>query len=165
MAWTSHTHATPRCCAERPRLSQTLAVCERYIYWQGKATAEQSDPAASSSRAYAWFSRCASGPRVSPLQTSRTPEQEQRSRCSRERSRASPMMSEEDPFTLVQVPRRPRAHPCASRLLQPATVPGARRRRRAAHSWTCRHSSRTGESCRRQRLRWTIPRRTRSRCT
>ena len=31
---------------------------------------------------------------------------------------ASPMMSEEDPFTLVQVPRRPRAHPCASRLLR-----------------------------------------------
>ena len=28
------------------------------------------------------------------------------------------MMSEEDPFTLVQVPRRPRAHPCASRLLR-----------------------------------------------
>ena len=34
------------------------------------------------------------------------------------------MMSEEDPFTLVQVLRRPRAHPCASRLLR------ARRRSR-----------------------------------
>ena len=28
------------------------------------------------------------------------------------------MMPEEDPFTLVLVPRRPSAHPCASRLLR-----------------------------------------------
>ena len=53
-------------------------------------------------------------PRVSPLQL-----REHRERAGvRLRGAERAMMPEEDPFTLVQVPRRPSAHPCASRLLR-----------------------------------------------
>ena len=73
------------------------------------------------------------------------------------------MLAEEDPFTLVQVRETPHTRLCPGFCAESFTVFGARRRRPADRSWTCRPRSHTGGSCRPHRRRWTTPKQTSSR--